>query len=258
MLEETGWGKRRPLDEAIHATGIWQDDAAHGTTEPPRGPVAERDGTSRQPIRPVTLADDVVSLEPLRADHAEALFEATSGPRDTYVLARVPDTLAATRAYIELMLAEEAQGTSVAFVTRDARSGHIVGSTRFMSIERWTWPTPFEANRRPAGFADAVEIGSTWITPAAQRTGINTHAKLLMLTHAFEVWGVRRVTLKTDARNHRSRAAIARIGGQLDGILRSHMPAVGGEVRDTAYFSILAKDWAEVKVRLVGRARASG
>ncbi len=208
------------------------------------------------PVAPVTLADEVVSLEPLRREHASALAEAAAGPRDTFGLTRVPASEADALAYVETALAEQARGVSVPFVTRDARGGRVVGSTRFMTIETWTWPAPHQALARPAGCADAVEIGSTWLAPAAQRTAINTHAKLLMLTHAFEVWQVRRVMLKTDARNARSRAAIERIGARFDGVLRAHMPGFDGQVRDTAYFSILAQEWAGVKEgleRRVGR-----
>jgi RimJ/RimL family protein N-acetyltransferase len=100
------------------------------------------------------------------------------------------------------------------------------------------------------GFADAVEIGWTWLAASAQRTGINTEAKRLMLGHAFEVWEVHRVTLKTDARNQRSRAAIERLGAKLDGLLRGHMPAYDGEVRTSAVYSIVRDEWPAVRVRL--------
>jgi RimJ/RimL family protein N-acetyltransferase len=209
-----------------------------------------------QPVRPVTLADDVVSLEPLTADHAQSLWEAASGPRETFLLTRVPASLEAARAYVDVALQEQACGVSVPFVTRDARSGKVVGSTRFMTIERWTWPPGHPMQRAP-DCADAVEIGSTWLAPAAQRTAINTHAKLLMLAHAFEAWEVLRVTLKTDSRNLRSRAAIERIGARLDGALRAHMPGFDGAVRDTAFYSIVAGQWPAVRAALRGRATSS-
>ena len=102
---------------------------------------------------------------------------------------------------------------------------------------------------------DVVEIGATFLAASAQRTPVNTEAKLLMLTHAFEVWGVLRVSLKTDARNERSRAAIERLGARYDGTLRRHMPAYGpgGGPRDSAFFSILSEEWPEVKSRLQSR-----
>ncbi len=198
---------------------------------------------------PFTLADAVVSLDPITREHAAALLAIGSGARETYVLTRVPATAEAAAKYVDDALADRERGVSVPFVTRDVRSGRIVGSTRFMSIEHWTWPVPRAPEPAPR-FADGVEIGSTWLAPEAQRTAINTHAKLLMLRHAFEVWRVRRVTLKTDARNVRSRSAIQRIGATLDGVLRAHMPAFDGEVRDTAFYSFVESEWPSVGARL--------
>ncbi len=198
---------------------------------------------------PFTLADAVVLLDPMAREHAPSLFARGSGVRDTYVLTRVPATPEAAAKYVDDALADRDRGVSVPFVTRDVRSGRIVGSTRFMTIERWTWPVAREPE--PASrFADGVEIGSTWLAPEAQRTAINTHAKLLMLRHAFEVWRVRRVTLKTDARNVRSRSAIERIGAKLDGVVRAHMPAFDGQVRDTAFYSIVEHEWPAVAADL--------
>jgi RimJ/RimL family protein N-acetyltransferase len=197
----------------------------------------------------LALADALVSLEPMSREHAAALVAIGSGARDTYGLTRVPATAEAAAKYIEDALADRDRGFSVPFVTRDARSGRIVGSTRFMTIERWTWPVA-RAPESVSRFADGVEIGSTWLAAQAQRTAINTHAKLLMLRHAFEAWRVRRVTLKTDARNMRSRNAIERIGAKLDGVLRAHMPAFDGGVRDTAFYSIVEKEWPTVAAHL--------
>jgi RimJ/RimL family protein N-acetyltransferase len=208
-----------------------------------------------QPIASVTLSDDVVLLEPMSLGHVEDLHRAASGARDTFVLTRVPATHDETLAYVKTALDELLRGVSVPFVTRDVRGGRpgrVVGSTRFMTIERWTWPPAHASQQRPSTCADAVEIGSTWLAPQAQRTAINTHAKRLMLGHAFEAWEVRRVTLKTDARNARSRAAIERLGARLDGVLRAHMPGFDGAVRDTALYSILADEWPAVKARLHG------
>jgi RimJ/RimL family protein N-acetyltransferase len=207
------------------------------------------------PVRPVTLADSVVALHPLGLEHAEGLAQAAAVSRDHYRLTRVPSGLDDARAYIEVALADQARGASVPFATTDARTGHVMGSTRFMSIEHWTWPSPGSALQRPDGYADVVEIGSTWLSSQAQHTAINTHAKLLMLTHAFEAWEVRRVMLKTDARNERSRRAIERVGARLDGVLRAHMPAFDGVVRDTAWYSILANEWPAVRDALTTRSR---
>jgi RimJ/RimL family protein N-acetyltransferase len=205
------------------------------------------------PLQPVTLSDDVVVLEPLSQDHADDLLTAASARRDTYGLTRVPDSAEAMHAYVQLGLSEQARGLSIPFVTRDARTQRILGSTRFMNIERWTWPPPGSPLQRTSEQADAVEIGSTWLTHDAQRTAVNTHAKRLMLTHAFEGWEVRRVTLKTDARNLRSRTAIERLGARLDGVLRAHMPGFDGAVRDTAFYSIVSAEWPAVKARLTRR-----
>jgi RimJ/RimL family protein N-acetyltransferase len=207
------------------------------------------------PTRPQRLADDVVCLEPLAMEHADPLWRAASLARHSYVLTRVPASADAMRAHVELALAEQEKGVSIPFVTKDA-TGRVVGSTRFMNIERWTW-LPGSPHQRSAEYADAVEIGSTWLAADAQRTGINTHAKRLMLTLAFEGWEVHRVTLKTDARNARSRAAIERLGARLDGVLRAHMPAFDGAIRDTAFYSILGAEWPAVRTRLEGLRRMS-
>ena len=207
------------------------------------------------PVSPLTLADDVVRLEPLSPSHAESLHEAARADRSTYGLTLVPASLEGWVAYVDGLLAEQAGGTTVPFATCDARTGRVVGSTRFMTIERWTWHAG-SLEQRAQGYADALEIGSTWLARAAQRTAVNTHAKLLMLAHSFEAWEVRRVTLKTDARNVRSRTAIERLGAKFDGILRAHMPAFDGAVRDTAFYSILASEWPGVKAGLLARVAA--
>jgi RimJ/RimL family protein N-acetyltransferase len=168
------------------------------------------------------------------------------------VLAGVPASLAEMRAVVTAALALAESGAALPFATVDARAGRVVGATRFMNIERWSWPAGHPQQRGPER-PDAVEIGTTWLAPAAQRTVINTEAKLLMLTHAFETWRCHRVTLKTDARNARSRAAIERLGAKLDGLLRAHFPATDGGIRDTALYSILAAEWPALKAGLTAR-----
>jgi len=194
----------------------------------------------------LTLADSFVTLSPLSREHAEALWRTCSAVRETYSLTSVPASELAMRQYIDVALADQARGVALPFVTSDAHTNRVVGSTRFMNIERWTWPAVRGTDVRPQR-VDAVEIGATWLAPEAQRTGINTHAKLLMLTHAFEVLEVLRVTLKTDARNVRSRRAIERLGARLDGVLRAHMPGFDGAVRDTAFYSIVRAEWPSVR-----------
>src|SRR6202034_1108438 len=136
---------------------------------------------------------------------------------------------------VEKAFAEQERGESIVFATVECNSGRVIGSTRFMIIDR--------INHR-------VEIGSTWIAPPWQRTAVNTEAKYLMLRHAFEVWQCMRVELKTDALNQRSRNAILRIGAKEEGMLRKHLITWTGRVRDTAYFSILDTEWIGVKSQL--------
>jgi RimJ/RimL family protein N-acetyltransferase len=201
----------------------------------------------------LALSGRRVRLEPLSQEHVVALVAAASESRETYGLTSVPDGAEAMGRYVQVALAERDRGVSVPFVTVDLARSAVVGSTRFMNIETWTWPSAERARPVPNVPFEAAEIGSTWLAASAQRTAVNTEAKLLMLTHAFEVWQLRRVNLKTDARNVRSRTAIDRLGARPDGILRAHMPAFGGGVRDTAVYSILASEWPPVKAALVAR-----
>ncbi len=197
-------------------------------------------------MEPLTLTGAHVRLVPLTMAHAPALARAASGDRSTFGLTWVPDGEAEAADYVAKALADQEEGTALPFATTRAADGQVVGSTRFMNIERWRWD---KAGPNP----DALEIGSTWLMAAAQRTPINTEAKLLMLSHAFEVWNVLRVTLKTDARNERSRNAILRLGAQFDGVLRAHMPAYDGAwPRDSAFYSVLASEWPAVRSRLRG------
>ena len=129
-----------------------------------------------------------------------------------------------------------------------------MGATRFCEIAYWQWPPGAQHQR--AGVPDVLDIGFTWLAGSAQRTSINTEAKLLMMTHAFEVWEVHRVALQTDVRNKRSWAAIERIGGRLDGIMRADRPGSDDTVRTSARFSIVAEEWPDVKARLATRLEA--
>ncbi len=191
-------------------------------------------------IRPVTLEGDHVRLEPLTMAHHAVLWETAKDHdlwRWTASDIRKPEDL--TR-YMETALAEQAAGRALPFATVARAHGRAVGSTRFGNIE--------PLNRR-------VEIGWTWLGSAWQRTAVNTEAKLLMLTHAFESWGCIRVELKTDALNQASRAAIARLGAKEEGTLRRHIVTQRGRVRDTVYYSILDEEWPSIKARLEARLR---
>jgi RimJ/RimL family protein N-acetyltransferase len=198
----------------------------------------------------VTLEGGPVRLEPLGLSHIPALVAAAAENRATYGWTHVPDGEPAMRAYVETALALAANGEAVPFATIDARDGRVVGSTRFANFEYLPWPGNREGRAlRP----DGVEIGWTWLAASAQRSPINTGAKLLMLRHAFEHWQVKVVRLKTDRRNARSRAAIERIGGRLDGVIRAQAVGADGVLRDSAFYSIVESEWPGVRAALEAR-----
>ncbi len=186
---------------------------------------------------PLTLEGAVVRLEPICRNHAKLFWQVAKDSLDD-IFHWIPYRMKLREDFdrvVEKALAEQERGESIVFVTVERASGRVIGSTRFMNIDR--------ANRR-------VEIGSTWIAPAWQRTAVNTEAKYLMLRHAFEVWQCIRVELKTDALNQKSRNAILRLGAKEEGTLRKHVITWTGRVRDSIYFGILAEEWPEVKTRL--------
>jgi N-acetyltransferase len=194
---------------------------------------------------PVTLEGSVVSLEPVRREHARLFWEAAKDALDD-LFQWIPYRMKSAEDFEQVVnkaLAEQERGESVVFATVERSSGQLIGSTRFINIDR--------ANRR-------VEIGSTWIAPAWQRTAVNTEAKYLMLRHAFEVWKCIRVELKTDALNHKSRNAILRIGAKEEGTLRRHVITWTGRVRDSVYFSILDTEWPETKAKLEAKLAQKG
>jgi N-acetyltransferase len=209
-----------------------------------------------EPVRPVVLEGTYVRLEPLAKAHLLPLAAIAARHRETYRLTSVPAEASGMADYLELAFAQAAAGTALPFATVDRAANVVVGSTRFWSLEFWQWPLDHPL-RRPEGVPDAVEIGYSWLAPEAQRTALNTEAKLLMLTQAFERWEVHRVNLRTDVRNARSRAAIERLGFKLDGVLRAAFPATDGGIRDTATYSLLASEWPEVKGRLSARLHAA-
>jgi N-acetyltransferase len=192
-----------------------------------------------------------VRLEPLSMDHIAGLTAAAAVDPALYVWTYVPQGLADMRQYVESALAARAAGTAVPFAQVRRVDGTVIGSSRFFDIERWSWPAghPEALHERP----DGCEIGYTWLAADSVRTAANTEAKLLMLTHAFESWSVKRVCLHTDARNERSRASMLRIGAQFEGVLRAHRLASDFTARDSARYSILAAEWPAVKARLCAR-----
>lgn len=185
---------------------------------------------------PVTLTGARVRLEPLALErHLDPLLAIAVDPdlwRWTLNAVEKPGDL---RAYLDEALRDQAEGRALPFATVDLVTGRVAGSTRFGNIE--------PKHRR-------VEIGWTWLGRAFQRSHVNTEAKYLMLRHAFEVWGCRRVELKTNVKNERSRAAMLRIGAREEGILRKHMLSDRGVSRDTIFYSVIDDEWPEVRARL--------
>jgi RimJ/RimL family protein N-acetyltransferase len=186
--------------------------------------------------RPTTLTGKTVALRPL--DLADAMDLFAAGSDDAlwaYMPRPAPRSVEETESMIREALIETEAQREVAFAIVSARSGRAVGSTRFLDLQR---------RHR------ALEIGWTWIGVPWQRTAINTESKLLLLGHAFDALGAHRVTLKTDARNERSRRAIERIGGTQEGVLRRHRVCWDGFVRDTVYYGIVDNDWPRIRTRL--------
>lgn len=192
------------------------------------------------------LTGKSVRLEPLGLNHHDELAAAITDPEVGRWMTTPLATGSDMRQYIYDALRARDEGTAVPFATVDLPTNRVVGSTRYLNIDL--------ANRR-------VEIGATFVAPQWQRTQTNTEAKYLMLRYAFEQLGCIRVELKTDALNERSRRAILRLGAKEEGTLRSHMIVTGGRVRDTVYFSIVDREWPDVKARLevkLGRQPDSG
>ena len=197
-------------------------------------------------FEPVTLEGQLVRLEPLSARHKQGLCDAI---RDG-ALWTLHVTLVPHPDEIDIFLGNarraHALGDGLAFATVDRATGRVAGSTRFMKAD--------DQHRR-------VEIGFTFLGRSSQRTGLNTEAKLLMLTHAFETLEMNRVELLTDHLNEKSRRAILGLGAKEEGLLRSHMVMRNGRVRDSVLYSVIRGDWPEVKQQLtfkLARSNASG
>ena len=183
------------------------------------------------------LGGRIVRLEPLAPEHEEALWEASRDPRTWRWLSVVqPQTREQWHAFVADALAARDAGAELPLVTISYKG--VVGSTRFLAL-------------RPEHLS--VEIGWTWLHPSAWGTGANVEAKLLQLEHAFERWGCRRVELKTDALNERSRGALLALGATFEGIHRRHMLVRDGENRDSAWYSVTDDDWPQVRSRLEKR-----
>jgi RimJ/RimL family protein N-acetyltransferase len=190
-----------------------------------------------------------VRLEPLELRHVSGLVAAAGSDAELYQWSPVPRGKDEATTYINTALAWRDAGTAVPFAIVRLADGTVLGSTRFWNIENWAWPKGHPSHGR--GVPDACEIGYTWFARSAIRTAANTESKLLMLTYAFEMWRVLRVCFHTDARNARSRAALERIGGKFEGILRAHRMAADFIPRDSVRYSIVAAEWPAVKQRLL-------
>ena len=186
-------------------------------------------------IEPVILDGEYVRLEPLRFEHLEQLCTVGLEKSLWTLTTNVMENSGDMRNYVETALKDFERKVALPFVTIEKSSNKIVGSTRFGNIELKHLK---------------AEIGWTWINPKLQRSYVNTEAKLLMLTHAFDVWECIRVEFKTDALNEKSRNAILRIGAKEEGILRRHMITETGRFRDSVYFSIIDSEWEKVKTNL--------
>ena len=188
-------------------------------------------------IKPITLEGKRVRLEAMHANHLAGLTEAGAFEelwKWTRTYAHTPESM---KVYVDEALTDAAKGAALPFTTIDRATNKVIGSTRFANFDI--------ANRH-------VEIGWTWITPAYQRTYVNSEAKYLMLSHAFDVWECARVELKTDVLNMKSRNAMLRMGATEEGALRKHVLAFNNRWRDTIYYSVLDTEWPEVKARLKG------
>lgn len=189
-------------------------------------------------LGPIVLEGRNVRLEPLRPHHAEALLRAGQAPEIwAWMPARLSTSEAVDRFIADAVRAENA-GAEYAFAVVSVKDERVVGSTRYMDVQ---------------AVHQGVEIGWTWYSPDVWAGPVNPEAKFLLLRHAFETWSARRVQLKTDGLNARSRSAIAKLGAQYEGTLRNHRRRPDGTFRDTVMFSIVDTEWPAVKERLMRR-----
>ena len=211
----------------------YRDAAANVAAVPP---------TTAEDLR-ATLSGRLVRVEPLTPEHEPGLIEAAGDPE---MFAWMPVDMASSRdvlrEWLMSTLAAAREGSAVPFAIVEAASGRVLGSTRFLELR-------FEHLR--------AEIGWTWVTREAWSTGVNVETKLLLLEHAFERVGLRRVEFKTDARNERSRGALLALGATFEGILRKHMVVREGGPRDSAYYSVIDDEWPAVKAHLLDRLAAA-
>lgn len=194
--------------------------------------------TSVTSITPVTLTGSWVELEPLQAEHSHALWAVGQHESIWRYMPFAIESAKSMQVLVSNLLRQQEQGQAQPFVTKLVSTGEVIGSTSFLAMDL--------VNRR-------LEIGATWITPSHQRSAANTEAKLLQLQYAFDHLQCNRVEFKTDARNAKSRAALARLGAVEEGTFRQHMVLPSGWIRDSVYFSIVATEFAVVREHLSKR-----
>jgi N-acetyltransferase len=189
-------------------------------------------------LQPITLTGQSLRLEPLRIDHVAALASAGLHAELWHLQPAPIMTEDDMRRYVQTALSDQQCGSGLPFVIIDAQTDQVIGCTRYMDIALQHF---------------RLEIGATWLTPTHQRSRANTEAKLLLLGHAFESLGIKRVVFKTEVLNEQSRKALARIGAVEEGTFRQHLYTTSGRARDMVYFSILGQEWHGVKAALTAR-----
>ena len=202
-------------------------------------------------IQEIELIGTQFRLEPLRHGHVPGLVAAAAGGGELYRWSPVPQGEAQIRRYVETAAGARDSGAAVPFAVVRVEDDVVIGSTRFFDLGYWAWPDGHHSSTGP----DTCEIGHTWLSQDAIRTGANTEMKRLMLSYAFEVCRVQSVCLHTDARNQRSRDAMQRIGARFEGVLRSHRLGADLAPRDSVRFSVTAADWPAVRLRIDELAR---
>ena len=189
-------------------------------------------------LQPFKLAGQSIRLELLNLNHVPALARAGMHP-ELWLLQPAPianeDEM---RRYVNAALNDQQCGSGLPFVIVDVQTDQVIGSTRYMDIALQHF---------------RLEIGATWLTPTHQRSRANTETKLLLLGHAFESLGIKRVVFKTEVLNENSRRALARIGAVEEGTFRQHLYTTSGRARDMVYFAILGEDWPRVEEALMCR-----
>ncbi len=185
--------------------------------------------------QPATLEAHGVRLEPLSREHRAGLDKAAADGRLWELFFTSVPAPGETEKYIETALEGQAAGHMLPWVVRDAKTGEVLGSTRYHDI---------------VAVSDRVEIGYTWYAARCQRTHVNTACKLMLFEYGFEKVGCKVVGLRTDNFNFRSQRAIEALGAKKDGVIRHHWPRRDGSIRDTVMYSVLAHEWPDVKRHL--------